>query len=223
MKVFKTKYLKNRQTRYLVSRGGSDYDGLFFNLEAYPELIDEDPSQPLSSQGSTLADSDVDINSLIEKEVPSRPKNALKDPSKLTNKYKREKYDPAYKYLQDFSDENDVPFISLVCHIGARGSYITDKKLAETFNAVASGYRLPLELPMDQCVYLKSKFADTQRSWEEFKWQFKGKINFPTYKKLNAHIEETMPEFIPFGNGWRFELFDVINLTLQRFPHQVHT
>ena len=220
LRLFQTNDLKDRQSRRRVAKKGDKEFHLFFDLEKYDALVYVEPSQQ-SSQGSNLSDAGVEINSQIEKEVPSRPKNALKKFSQLNTKYKREKSQEAYKFLQDFSDGNNISYLDLICHLGARGFYINDKKLAETFDAVAAGYRVPLELPMDKSVYLKTRFADTQRLWTEFKYQFKGMVNVPTYKKLNAYTEETMPELIPFKRGWRFELFEVVNLTLQRLPYEV--
>ena len=223
LKHFKSNDLRDAKSRSKVARKGSKEFHLFFDLSKYDALVDIEPSQP-SSQGSTLSDmsdAGVEINSQIEREVPSRPKNALKKFSQLNTKYKREKSQEAYKFLQDFSDGNNISYLDLICHLGARGFYINDKKLAETFDAVAAGYRVPLELPMDKSVYLKTRFADTQRLWTEFKYQFKGMVNVPTYKKLNAYTEETMPELIPFKRGWRFELFEFVNLTLQRLPYEV--
>ena len=222
MQFFKMKYLNKSdpKSRALVAREGDKEFHLFFDLEKYPALVDTEPSQQ-SSQGSSLADYDISVDSEIEKEVPSRPKNALKEFSKLKTKYKREKTNQAYKFLQNYCDEQNISYLDLVCYLGARGFYIDDKHLADTFDAVASGYRLPLKLGNDKSVYLKTTFADTQRLWNEFKWQFNGMINFPTYKNLNAHIEESMPTFIPYKNGWRFELIEVIHLTIQRLPQQV--
>ena len=220
IRLFSTNDLKDRKSRSLVAKKGDKEFHLFFDLKPYDALVYEEPSQQ-SSQGSNLSDAGVEINSQIEKEVPSRPKNALKKFSQLKTKYQREKTQEAYKFLQDFSEENNISYLELVCHLGARGFYINDKKLAETFDAVAAGYRVPLELHMDKSVYMKARFADTQRLWNEFKYQLKGMVNVPTYKQLNAYTEETMPPFIPFKRGWRFELFEVVNLTLQRLPYEV--
>ena len=218
------------------SKAKIDYEEVMFNLESTQPLIDMncyDPPDLPDSQGSDFS---IRLSQLsnIEEEVPypepepepdpqpPAAKARRKDLDQCTPKYQREKMNQLFKVVDEFCENNGMNFTTSICKMGSRYNYVHDRKLAGTFKEIEKGnFTLPFTMPIEDAVYVKSRFIHTQRKWNNYKLFHSNYVSVPPYAKLSQYIHKIIPTKIKFENGFRLPLRTVAKETLERLPDKV--
>ena len=124
--------------------------------------------------------------------------------------------------VHDYCLTNGIEFNTVLCQLGHQNNYVSNRKLAQTFREIGKGnFNLPLQMPEEEAIYFKSRFAKTQRLYTEAKLLLKKYVSMPSYKTVSIAIQRIIPEKIPFENGYRLKLRTVAQDTLERFPDKV--
>ena len=217
-----------------LAKAGLDEDEIMFTLERTPDLIDmncyQDPNQP-DSQGSDFSIRSSQLSN-IEEEFPipdpdpepqqESTSKSRKSFDQYTDQYKREKIQMINQAVHDYCLTNGIEFNVVICQLGHQNNYVSNRKLAKTFKEIGKGnFNLPLEMPMDEAMYVKSRFLKTQRKYTDYRLFHKKYFVAPTYNNLSKAIHELIPPKIPIRNGYRLELRTVAEETLMRFPDNV--
>ena len=224
-RAFKAKYFtpKNRE---LVKFRGDHANDTFFDLKVdeYSDLIDEEASQqatqqsgPSCSQGSTSS-----TKSWVEQHAAKPRPKTRKQFRDLCPAFKREKTDDIYKRLMDKADELNCSFNELLANLGYRYNYISNKKVAKAFAALANN-ELERDLSLDKALFVKFRYNFSRRAWTDFRIDFEYLLNLPTHDELTKYMEILCPKskMIPIKQGWRMSVQDVVESTLKRLPKDV--
>ena len=233
------KRFKTRLDKIGSSHGKAKIDDneVMFDLEKEQTLIDMncyDPPGVPDSQGSDFSIRSSQMSD-IEQEVPMPEPEVEDDPepkpstSRLRKPLEecvdstiRDRMTELFNFNQEFCETNGMDFTKAMCRMGHRHNYISDRKLAGTFSEIEKGnFSLPLLMPEEEAVYVKSQFIQTQRKWTNFKAFFKKYVTVPSYSNLSQHIHKIVPAKIPFRNGYRLPLRTVAKETLERLPDKV--
>ena len=225
-----------------IEKAGLDFEEVLFNLEDKPTLIDMDcyvPQSQPDSQGSDFTIRSSQFSN-IEEEIPfpepdpdpepdPQPKSKTtastskrKDFDKLTDDWIRTKMNQLFNGVQEFCETNEIDHTIAICRLGRRFNYVHNRKLANTFKEIEKGnFTLPLTMPMEDAVYVKSRFIPTQRKWTNYKIFHSDYVSVPPYAKLSQYIHKIIPTKIKFENGFRLPLRTVAQETLERLPDKV--
>ena len=240
------KRFKRRLDKIESTHGAAkiDNDEVMFDLEKEQILIDMncyDPPDVPDSQGSDFSISSSQMSE-IEQEVPMpepEPEEAEAEPepepepTPSTSKPRkrldecvdttiRDKMTNLFNFNVEYCETNGINVTEAFATMGHRYNYVHDRKLAGTFKEIMKGnFILPLEMPMDEAIHVKSQFIPTQRKWTDFKALFKKYVTVPGYDKLSQHIHKIVPQKTPIRNGYRLPLRTVAKETLQRLPEKV--
>ena len=216
---FKKDYLDSTKRRK-VQKGGSDANLVFIDiLEEYPLLLkEEELLSQRSSQGTNSS-----TQSWLEMKIPKpRQKSKIRKMwNKLCKRYKRQKTDKIYRQILVTADELGVHHNALLGYLGFRANYLENKKVAFAFQALSEG-KLVCDVSLDRALYMKFRYNFTKRDWIDFRLDFQ-KIMMPTDDELRAYMKTLLPDedMIPFHKGWRIEIPNLAQKTLERLTEEV--
>ena len=201
-----------------------DVEKPFFDLEETQDLIDMDAHLPPGIPDSQESGSSVRSSQPSEHELqyPIPPPPPRKPLNQCDPKHVRKVMTKLFNYNLDWFMKWQISPMEGFCKMAHREYYHNDRELANTFKQIEQGnFKIPAEVPIDKCVYLKSHFIKTQRMWQDFRIFMKPYLTLPTDAKLTKHTKTMIPELLPFKSGWRVPLDVVAKETVKSLPTKV--
>ena len=219
-----TDILSRKRKAGSLSKAKIDENDYIFNLENEQMLIDNAIYLPEGLPDSQKSGSSIRSSqfSEIELEHPIPPPAPRKDLDKCDPKHVRKVMAQLFNYNLECFEKWNISAKIGFCKMAHREYYHSDRELANTFKQIEEeDFKLPVEVPMSKCVYLKSHFIKTQRNWTDFRIFMKPYVSLPTDAKVTSQINTMVPELIQFKSGWRLPIDVVAKETLQSLPNEV--
>ena len=221
LKSFIRKYCQkdNRDTRKLVKEGGADANETFLNLEDYEQIWKMEDSQGTYISSQQSGDS---TKSWIERRAFKPYSVRRKQFAEFSSAYKRQLTGDLYKQIIQLALNLNVSVNFLLGYFGFRANYLKNKRVAKAFSLLADK-KLDKELPLDKALHVKFRYSLSKRDWIDFRLDFKEFLIMPTDDDLRAYMYELLPDdkLKPFHRGWKMDLVDAVQLTLERLPPDV--
>ena len=216
--------LKQKRKAGSLAKAKIDVEDTIFDLEKEQDLIDNTIHLPEGLPDSQKSGSSIRSSQFsdIELEHPIPPPAPRKDLDKCDPKHVRKVMAQLFNHNMECFDKWNISPRKGFCKLAHRAFYHSERELANTFKQIEEGdFKLPVQVPMDKCVYLKSHFIKSQRNWTDFRIFMKPYVSLPTDAKVTNQMNTMAPELIPFKSGWRVPIDVVAKETLQSLPNEV--
>ena len=217
--------LKKKRKAGSLAKANIDVEDTIFDLEKEQDLIDNALYLPEGLPDSQKSGSSIRSSQFsdIELEHPIPPPAPRKNLENCDPKHIRKVMAQLFNHNLECFDKWKISPKAGFCKLAHRAFYHSNRDLANTFKQIEEGdFKLPVEVPIGKCVYLKSHFMKTQRNWTDFRIFMKPYVSLPTDAKVTNQINTMVPELIPFKSGWRVPIDVVAKETLQSLPNEVN-